>query len=154
MKIENGKIVKLALVNQIPPSGVWGTFELEGRYPDDFSHKGLKETLLGMEENEYRTLSQDVGGGLAYTQELVFNLPKYNFKGMKEIKKGMVFKTKFQKKVFTGIVSSVDDEFITLDCNYPLKENLNLKMGVGVQSVRDPTKAEIESGFEPSVIML
>lgn len=148
MKIENGKIIKLAFTNYISWGKCWGTFEQQGLYPDDFDYKPLQEELKGRAVNDHFLVSQHGLGKTTHTNELVLKLPMENFKNAKGIQKGMVFKTSFQMKTFTGVIISTDEQYVTLDCNFPDAGNKNLSMGVMVQDVRELTEEESKLGHK------
>ncbi len=142
MKIENGKIVKLAVVNHLENGQIWGTFEQTGRYPEDFSYAPLRERLLGMSPEEHANVATDYLTELPYSPDLVFELPIENFKGVDELKVGMIFKTTSQMKIFSGRVTHINEHTVTLDCNHPFRGEAHGYVGFLVIDVRDPTEEE------------
>lgn len=151
MKIEEGKVVKLAIVNHLAGGQVWGTFEQEGLYPDDFSYRPLRESLLNLEINEAGSVGHKYLGEIKRSPELIFKLPVSNFKGAEPIREGMVFKTQFQMKQFNGLVTEVGKEFITLDCNHPYIGNSSLTTSFTVVDIREPSTAELKNGFKATL---
>lgn len=154
MNIENGKIVKLAVVNHTSDGQIWCTYEQEGMYPDDFPDESLKKIMLGMSVAENGNVAEEYPGGLKYVPELVFRLPKDNFKGIDKLSVGMVFKTTIQSKYFSGYIKAIDDKFVTLDCNHPFVDTTEAFVGFTVVDVRAPNETEINEGFKPSFIAL
>jgi hypothetical protein len=153
MKIENGKIVKLAVVNHISGE-IWGTYEQEGLYPDDFSYPALRESLLGKSPEENGLVPSDYLTELMYNPDFVFKLPIHNFRGMPELTVGMVFKTQNQMQIFSGRITALDDKFVTIDCNHPYQGVSDPHVGFIVQNVRDPSEKELIGGFKSTLTML
>jgi len=170
MKIESGKVVKLSIVNHVAGGEaaaggcgeiggkvngeVWCTLEQEALYPDGFTYAPLRDLLLGMSPEENGALANDYLGDLRYSAELVFKLPIANFKADEDLRIGMVFKARVQMKTFTGRVTAIDSEYVTLDCNHPYVGHSTFRTVYTVMDVRDPTEAELSGGFKPSLIAL
>tara|TARA_R110001592_G_scaffold257651_1_gene521265 strand:- start:338 stop:799 length:462 start_codon:yes stop_codon:yes gene_type:complete len=153
MKIENGKIVKLAVVNHLSGE-IWGTYEQEGLYPDDFSYPALRASLLGKSPEENGSVPSDYLTELMHSPDFVFQLPIQNFRGVAELTVGMIFKTQIQMKKFSGRITALDDKFVTIDCNHPYQGSSDSHVGFIVQNVRDPSEKELNGGFKSTLIML
>jgi len=105
---------------------------------------GLEKALAGMSVNDDADITVEPEEGYGVVRDDMFQeIPRSQFPGDVEIKKGMAFEAQGPRGPFMLVVSSVNDnDTVTVDLNHPLAGQ-RLHFSVKVVEVREPSAEEI-----------
>ncbi|PIE42996.1 MAG: hypothetical protein CSA50_07710 [Gammaproteobacteria bacterium] len=142
MKIEQNSIVKLRQQQYCPVIQFWGEFELIGLYPVHFPPP-LSDLLKGKKAGDQFNC-QMVLPKTQYKESLVIKTTVAHLNTEADLKKGMVFTTRFNNVTLRGTLKHVDSENVYIDCNYPYIGLTTLNLSNLIIDVRQPSKEELE----------
>ena len=153
MKIENGKIVKFFQSFMTPTTGYYGQFVRELQYPEGLDD-AIAEWMVNQEEKATATIPYTGFDHIVYDESLIFTVPRENFKGVSDLKVGMVFRNRQalnNSHYFVGVVKNIEEKFVRIDCNHPSIGQKNIESTITILTVRNPSESEEQLGFKPTI---
>ena len=107
---------------------------------------GLEKALEGKTTGDHLKVS--VPAAEAYgtrDQNMITNVPRSSFDGVKELAEGMQFEAQFPSGSQIVTITKVTENEVTVDGNHPLA-GMDLNFDVGIVEIRDATEEELAHG--------
>lgn len=107
---------------------------------------GLEKALLGKQAGDKLNVKVEPAEGYGERRdELVQQVPKRAFQGVKDIKVGMSFQAQGEQGPMRVVVTHVIGDMVTVDANHPLAGE-TLTFDVEITEVRAATAEEMQHG--------
>ena len=154
MKISDGHIVKFKQSYYTDTFGHCGDFIRSIKFPDDLEPSVI-EQMRGKQSGESFSVFFPEFSKIVYDETLNYKVPRKKLKGVEKIEVGMVFKTGCGNTFFNGsfstkgIVTKVEQDLITLDCNQPFIGQKNIHALIYIISIN-----KFLEDFEPKTTIM